>query len=332
MDGRALPPLFLVLELTYRCNLACPFCFVRRQPKTNTESNETELTPQEIERVVGQTPPWTIMLLSGGEPFVRNDISDILQCVARKRRCHIFTNGTAITPLLVEKLVKLGVASIAISVEGSEPVHDAIRGPGTWTRACDAIRMLSAEKGRRGSKFPLVTLKTTITASNVEFLSDVVGIADKLGANYCNFQILNNSVQFGGVFLQQALDYCTPPPPISGFPLDRLEQQLNLIRSLRSKSRVRIGILPDLPTQTILAHYGNRFPLREHQCRSPWAVMYVSPAGDVYPCLNYRVGSVRKGSLYSFWNNHAYRQFRLHLLQNGLFSQCSGCCDVRPKQ
>ena len=72
MGGNALPPLFLVLELTYRCNLACNFCYVRRQAAhAHSEGTGRELTQEEIRNVVDQTPPWTVVMLSGGEALLR---------------------------------------------------------------------------------------------------------------------------------------------------------------------------------------------------------------------------------------------------------------------
>jgi sulfatase maturation enzyme AslB (radical SAM superfamily) len=49
MDGRAFPPFFVVLELTYRCNLKCPHCYELFRPSDkNVTSKTLELTPAEI--------------------------------------------------------------------------------------------------------------------------------------------------------------------------------------------------------------------------------------------------------------------------------------------
>ena len=68
--------------------------------------------------------------------------------------------------------------------------------------------MLTDLKRSRGKKFPLLNLKTTITDKNVYHLAEMVQFAERLGLEYCTFQVLNNSVHMGGVSFQfDALDF-----------------------------------------------------------------------------------------------------------------------------
>ena len=154
----------------------------------------------------------------------------------------------------------------------------------------------------------------------------MVQFAERLGLDYCTFQVLNNSTHMGGVSFQFSLDYSQPPPPITNVPLAVLQQQLNNIQELASKSRVRVRILPKLPVPSILEHYANQFEPSGHTCVSPWTTMYISPTGCVYPCLNYYVGNIREQPLRELWNSERYRQFRNRLLRDGQFPDCVGCC------
>src|SRR5215467_421579 len=215
MNGRAFPPFVVVLELTYRCNLKCPYCYELFRPSDkNVTSRALELTPSEIQSIVEQLPRFTLVTVNGGEIFVRNDLREILSIILAKHPCHLYTNGTCITPEMASDLVDMGVTSMGISVDGPQEVHDSIRGRGSFGRTIESIRLLTDLKRRRRKHFPLLNLKTTITDKNVDHISDMVQFAERLGLDYCTFQVLNNSIHMGGVSFQFSLDYSLPPPPI----------------------------------------------------------------------------------------------------------------------
>jgi MoaA/NifB/PqqE/SkfB family radical SAM enzyme len=285
------------------------------------------LTAAEIGHIVDQTPPWTLIFLSGGEPLIRNDFDKILRRIAPKRLCHIYTNGTMISPADAEQWITLGISSVAVSVDGPKGVHDAIRGRGTFSSSMSAVEMLSRAKKQKGKRFPLINLRTTITAQNAGSLTDMIRVAEEAGADYCTFQVLNHTSRLGGADLQDDLESNLQLPPITAFPSSRLEDQLWRLRNA-SSSRIRVRILPDLPVSSLLSHYQNQLQPRNYRCVSPWIVMYVSPFGEAYPCLNYRAGNLRDQPLRHVWNSRRYRQFRLRLLHNGLFADCRGCCDL----
>ena len=71
--GRAKIPFRYFLELTYRCNLNCPYCYV------GCERNKNELTTKEWKKVIDQLPFYSIATLVGGEPLLRKDFIDILK-------------------------------------------------------------------------------------------------------------------------------------------------------------------------------------------------------------------------------------------------------------
>jgi MoaA/NifB/PqqE/SkfB family radical SAM enzyme len=333
MNGRAFPPFFVVLELTYRCNLKCPHCYELFRPADKNMKNKTmELKPAEIQSIVEQLPRFTLITVNGGEIFLRSDLREILSIILAKHRCHLYTNGTGITPEMARDLVDMGVTSMGVSVDGPEAVHDSMRGRGSFAQTIEGIRLLTDLKRRLGKKYPVLNLKTTITDKNVHHASDMVPFAERLGMDYCTFQVLNNSIHMGGVSFQFSLDYSQPPPPITNVPRAVLEQQLNNIQELGSKSRVRVRILPKLPVPSILEHYANRLEPAAHTCVSPWTTMYVSPTGCVYPCLNYYVGNIREQSFRELWNSERYREYRKRLLRGGQFPDCVGCCDLFEKR
>ena len=331
--GYALPPLQTVIELTYRCNLKCDFCFQRRQMEQlhlRQSGAAKELSLEEIQKIVAQTPPWTLIIFTGGEPFVRSDILDILAYTSRRRRCHVVNNGTRITPEIARSLVELPLLSVGFSIDGDRAIHDRIRGvAGTFDRAVAAMREIRRYRQSTGRRWPLINLKTTITASNVHDLVRIAETARQTGADYCTYQIVNTSLLTSGLQLHDKMvPYFVPPAPIEEFDLGALRRQLKHLDQMRSDGNPVIRFSPDIPYDEIVAHYANTLDVRSYTCRAPWSGVNVSAHGDVFPCFNYRIGSLRESTLRALWNGSRYRAFRQTLGRKGLFAGCVGCCDL----
>ena len=79
--GRALSPLKVIIELTYRCNLACEMCYLIQERKMKeTRENVTELTTAEVKGVIDQLGMvFPIVTFTGGEPLIRSDIMELIR-------------------------------------------------------------------------------------------------------------------------------------------------------------------------------------------------------------------------------------------------------------
>ncbi len=121
------------LDLTYRCNNNCRHCWVRLAPAA--KERRQELTFEAIRGIVDQarrlgTREWSI---SGGEPMLRPDFSEIFDYITRKSTSYgLNTNGTLITPKIARLLRRKGAKMVALY--GATPaVHDHItRNPGSF--------------------------------------------------------------------------------------------------------------------------------------------------------------------------------------------------------
>lgn len=331
--GYALPPLQVVFELTYRCNCKCQFCYQRRQVDrvgARVTDKAQELAADQIKGIIRQTPLWSLVVFTGGEPLLRRDALEIVTYAARKRRCHIVTNGTYITPKVAEALVNSGVMSVGISLDGDRELHDTIRGiPGTFERAVRAMKEIQRVRAARGRRWPLLNIKTVICHSNVDRLQRIVALAEEVRADFCTFQMMNNSVYLSGLALNDDLSlYEARPDPVEDFDLDALKQELvALVRPRVEKPVIRF--IPALSPDEYVMHYDNRIDPRDYFCQTPWATLNISAYGDVFPCLNYHIGSLRTDRLATVWNSGRYRAFRQAIKRRGLFPNCVGCCDLR---
>jgi len=141
-------------EATRRCNLNCVHC---GSPSEDANHQE-ELTTDEIIGAFEQIAhdfdmsKFRHINITGGEPFVRKDLTKILRAISKRphyRNIDIQTNGVCIAnnPEILDELKLYGVTGIGVSIDGLEKSHDAFRGrPGCWSKAVSAAR-IAVEKG-----------------------------------------------------------------------------------------------------------------------------------------------------------------------------------------
>lgn len=101
-SGKALVPLRYFFELTYRCNLQCPYCYV------GEDRNKEELTTEEWFRIIEQIPFYSFVTLVGGEPLVRKDFIDILMKTAKKTsgKLNVVSNGILINDEIIDAFIE----------------------------------------------------------------------------------------------------------------------------------------------------------------------------------------------------------------------------------
>jgi radical SAM protein with 4Fe4S-binding SPASM domain len=125
-------------EITNLCNLECPHCNKSKNCKDLTDEETIDLANQLGENSV------EIVSLSGGEPFVRENWSEIVD-VLRKHNVEvqIITNGYYINNANIKKLESRNVNLVWLSLDGILSVHDDIRGlKGSFGKVLKAVQLL----------------------------------------------------------------------------------------------------------------------------------------------------------------------------------------------
>ncbi|MBN1981624.1 MAG: radical SAM protein, partial [Chitinivibrionales bacterium] len=86
-------PTTAILEITKRCNASCDYCYIK-------DNDSKDLSTAEIKRIIDKLADAGILFLifTGGDPFIRDDIIDILEYAVSKNfwKMTIMTNGTLI--------------------------------------------------------------------------------------------------------------------------------------------------------------------------------------------------------------------------------------------
>jgi uncharacterized radical SAM superfamily Fe-S cluster-containing enzyme len=136
----------LWLYTNFDCNLSCDYCCVRSSPTRP----RWELGLARIQRIAREAAELGVkeIFVTGGEPFLLEDISEILVCCAAAAPTTVLTNGMLFTGRRVESLRELPRDRIVlqISLDSATPeLHDLHRGPGTWARTRQGIQRARAQ-------------------------------------------------------------------------------------------------------------------------------------------------------------------------------------------
>ncbi len=163
-------------ETTRRCNLACKHCRAVAEDHPYDNELDTSAAFRLLEQIREVGEP--IIILTGGEPLLREDIFDIAAHGTKLGlRMVMAPNGTLITPENARKMKDSGIKRISISLDGSTPdTHDRFRGvPRAFEKAIQGIQTAK----EAGIEFQI---NTTITKTNLDQIPAILKLAESLGA------------------------------------------------------------------------------------------------------------------------------------------------------
>ncbi|HDZ62487.1 MAG TPA: radical SAM protein [Nitrospirae bacterium] len=170
-------PKWIAWEITRRCNLKCVHCRSSSELVVNEHPDfSTEEAFRIIDDISGYAKP--VIVLSGGEPLLRNDVFDIAKYGTEKglRMC-VATNGTLVTDEICEKMKVSGIRIVSLSLDGSsDKVHDDFRSQqGAFSGTINAAELFK----KHGIEF---IVNSSFTKRNQEEIPKVYRLAKELGA------------------------------------------------------------------------------------------------------------------------------------------------------
>jgi radical SAM protein with 4Fe4S-binding SPASM domain len=283
---------FIQWHLTERCNLRCAHCYQDGDPAGR------ELSFPEIASVIGEAADmlaaWREAYgidfspsfhVTGGEPLLHRDLSAILEEMKKRQfAVYLLSNGTLITESWARRLAGLGVEGVQISLEGPGPVHEDIRGPGSFAAALQGAQNLVAAGVR-------VIFNTTLSRLNAASFPDLVPLSLSLGVQELGFARLVPSGR-GETLLNQMLS----PEELLQFYQEILALEVN---------GLDVGSGDPLANQIGVAEIpeaGNdSFPWGG--CAAGISGLTLLPDGTILPCrrLPVPLGNVRRDRLREIW-------------------------------
>lgn len=172
-------PLIVIWEMTQACPLACRHCRAEAEPSRHPGELTTDEARALMAQVVELGSPPPIFVLTGGDPFQRPDLLELVRHGTRLGLpVAVSPSGTpTLTGARLRQLRDAGARAISLSVDGStEEIHDQFRGvSGVFRWTLDAWRA-AAELGLK------VQINTSVTGHNLTDLADIVALVHRFGA------------------------------------------------------------------------------------------------------------------------------------------------------
>jgi len=295
-------PITFYAIINERCNLKCQHCDYWRleqyQEELSTEQWQKSLLS--IRQLVGRYS----INFSGGEPFLRKDMIDILRfCHEHGIQSGVTTNGSTLTENNAKKLVAAHPFNVNISCDApNREVHDVFRGvPGSFDKLSQGIEFLFKEKSTQRVKFPII-IKTTINALNLHLLEEQVEWVQKIGANAVSFQ---------------PLEHWTPETHSHLWIGTELWPQLKeVVDRLIEMKRRGASILNDENSLRMIVPYYRgektaKVTEKNMTCLTGLRNYFIRPNGDVQVCYHFpKVGNIRAQNARDIWRGIPGKEIR----------------------
>lgn len=308
----------VTLNITNRCNLDCLYCAV-----SSTKNAPGDLSLEEWKEVVDELAGIKVfhLLISGGEPFMRPDFSELLKHIFKYHfRISINTNGTLFNDEVLSLVSESRrMDNVQVSLDGPDAeTHDFIRGKGTFEKVIDGIRVL------RRWNIPF-SFFVVVCRNNKDRLGEIVRISRKLRAA----QITFCSLLPQGSALSHLNDLF-----LSFEEQKKVEVELRYLKK-RYPHLVGGSLIQTIEWMDRISKVDltGEKPVRANKvtsCGGSVAECSIRPEGWVIPCdrlWDFRVGNVKEESFQSIWlDSKGFRQFRERYSRTmDSFKECRNC-------
>jgi radical SAM protein with 4Fe4S-binding SPASM domain len=302
-------PIYLIFFVTSKCMGKCRHCFYHE----SLNRPENPLSLDEIEKFCSTAGNLLQLILTGGEPVLRDDLAEIIKIFYRLNRP--FNIGLATSGFQPDKLEKvmtetLGYAkesnfTVGLPIEGPPELNDEIRGIKGFFEKTEASAVMLK---RLKKNFPRLSVLVDITASsmNQDHLAETyIMVRDRIKPDLVNLIITRGEPR---------------DPETKKIDPDILEQVLSLM-----ESDIRSGKIPGYGFNSKLLHAKDvrvrkaaleifRGNPQRMKCRAGDLVGVVYPEGAVYPCELWKepMGDLRKAGydLQKIWGSKKAREIR----------------------
>ena len=285
------PPLWLLMELTYRCPLHCVFCY----NPTEFATTGPELATEDWLRVLREARALgSVQLgLSGGEPLARDDLESIVaEAHTLGFYINLLTSGVGMTEARIAALKRAGLDHIQLSFQdSSREMNDFLSSTRTFELKAKVAGLI------KQYEYPMV-LNVVLHRLNIDHVEEILELAQRMGAEYVE---LANTQYYGWAWLNR--EHLMP----SREQLRRAEAALERFRARPGQKMKIFFVVPDY------------FETRPKACMNGLGSVFltVTPDGTALPCHAARMlpgftfPNVRTHSVRAIWyDSHAFNHFR----------------------
>ena len=300
-------------EITRNCNLNCIHC----RAAATQGPYKGELTLSECKNIMDEISSFSspTIILTGGEPLLRDDIFDIILYGKKKGlRLVMAINGTLLDKAKALKMKEGGIKRVSLSLDGKDKrAHDRFRGvDGSFESVMDSARIL------KDIDLPF-QINTTVTRLNVDDLKDIYRMVKTINA--CAWHIfLLVPVGRGGGLKGEELS------------TKMYEDVLEWLYGIEKKDELEIKVTCAPHYYRIVKEKGDT--PKSAGCLAGKSFMFISHRGIAQPCgyLEVPSGDVRKEGVKKVWEEspvfNRLRDFTSYKGKCGIcryLKICGGC-------
>lgn len=298
-------PVTIQLEPTSNCNLKCEMCV---REKIGVPIGTMSFT--NFEKILSQLDSLFKIHLSGqGEPFLNPDLFKMINHANKKGIfISISTNGTLLTKEVIDKICKVEIGGILVSIGSTKKEKfEKIRKGAKFEKVMKNIENLTSELKRKNKK-TIVSLAVAIMKQNLDETEEFVKLASKVGAHRVIFQTIQAKEDYVDKYDKKIKNQ------LVSFN-DKVKEKVKKAKELGDK----LGVTVVFDEQKSIG------------CIWPWRSLYVTWNGHVTACckiLDYRkplMGNLLKQDFWEIWNSEEYQKFRRLLRKREAPEACKGC-------
>ncbi|MGB4866254.1 MAG: pyrroloquinoline quinone biosynthesis protein PqqE [Hyphomicrobium sp.] len=290
LDGLGMP-LWLVVELTYKCPLKCPWC----SNPVDFNKYRNELTTEEWKAVLdeGRRLGSVQLGFSGGEPMLRKDLEQLVEYADKiGYYTNLITSGVGLTPERLRALKKAGLKQVQLSIQACDSeLNEKLVGLDVFDHKVAIARAIKAEG------LPMV-LNVPVSRYNIDYTAELIDLAVDLKVEYVEFA---NIQYYNWALLNRS-------------ELIPTREQLARSEAIVNEARARLG-----KALTIYFVVPDYFDKRPKACMNGWGAIHltIAPDGTALPCQEARLikgiefPNVKKHGLDWIWKaSPGFNKFR----------------------
>ena len=272
--------------------------------------------------------------ITGGEPTMRKDLTQILLFLKRKKRSSVclMTNGSC--PERLKELLSAGlVAAVQLSLDGPREVHNAIRNS---SKSYDLFMESLNELKQHRNVYAYIL--TVICKENLKHLAEITRFCSGQGITNLTFEFekkydkgcIADSIRELEPLMHLTREDFFISESASAFPEFSIRELKDALISAEHESKKVYFQNQYLPYSLFknLEHYYLRNLRKSYklQCRHLLTAR-IDPLGNVIACFGVRkpFGNLLREPLEKIWNNEDFRRYRKFILGNNLLPICETC-------
>lgn len=287
----------LVLMVTDKCQLRCTMCGACDY----SPGDHNMLSLEEWKSVVDSAARLRtgIVSITGGEALLRRDLFDLIAHIrSYGMAVHLNTNGLLLNEKNVARLHELGVETVSISLESTDPAtHDAIRGEGMFERTAKGLRAL-----RRGAPEIRIGLNCVANKHNLETLAEMPLWAKREGVDQIKFAPIHTNLQHRDKPIEtyQSMIFGEEDIPAFAKVMRELQEDIEETQ-LQSTSTPFFEGMTQLYRPEGAGFY----------CYAGYAIAVIDAQGNVAACFDKPgAANVRETPLHEIWRGSAFQRHR----------------------